>query len=565
MYYYLGEMDKAIEHHLNALKLREESGDKKLAVLTEGHIGNVLFQKGEFDKALEIFLKISNVYEEMGNKFFLAKSLSNAGLVYQQKGQYDKALKFLVDGLKLREEIGDQSGIAISYSNIGINYNLTNDFLKAESYLLKAIVIMNRIGDKASLSNTYNNLGDLYYKFKKYDEAKKMQLTSLKIASEIHSKPTLLYTYASLIKCDSALGDFKEAYEYQRQYIITKDSVFREESDKRMQEMQTKYETEKKETEIQLLTKDSELQKSKVKTQRIVIGSIIAGLIIMIALAFFIFNRLQITRKQKRIIEEQKKLVDIKNMHITDSITYAKRIQDAILPSNEELASYFSDYFILFQPRDIVSGDFYWVSVINNQILFVVADCTGHGVPGAFMSMIGNTLLNKIINEQGIHQPSEILKQLNEGIYNALHKNSHSQDDGMDASICLINPTERKIIFAGANHSMYIVTSGILKEIDGNPYSIGSSYINQRSTFSFEQVEVIVPENTYIYFSTDGFPDQLGGENKKRFLSSNLKKLFANMYNLPLNAQEEKIRKTFMDWKGKRDQLDDVLVVGIKL
>ncbi len=266
--------------------------------------------------------------------------------MYQQKGQYDKALKFLVDGLKLREEIGDQSGIAISYSNIGINYNLTNDFLKAESYLLKAIVIMNRIGDKASLSNTYNNLGDLYYKFKKYDEAKKMQLTSLKIASEIHSKPTLLYTYASLIKCDSALGDFKEAYEYQRQYITTKDSVFREESDKRMQEMQTKYETEKKETEIQLLTKDSELQKSKVKTQRIVIGSIIAGLIIMIALAFFIFNRLQITRKQKRIIEEQKKLVDIKNMHITDSITYAKRIQDAILPSNEELASYFLDYFI---------------------------------------------------------------------------------------------------------------------------------------------------------------------------------------------------------------------------
>lgn len=568
-HYFQGDNDKAVEYHLKALKIREELGDKRLVAGSENNIANILFRKGQFDKALQEYEKAAGIFREVGDRNLEAMATNNIGLVYEEKLEFDKALEYLQKALKIREGLGDPSSLAASYNNIGINYKIRNNFAKAEEYYLKALKIMLEMGDKVPIATAYNNLGDLYFRFKKVAEAKKMQLLSLKYAKEAGAKPTLLYSYMSLAGIDSVQGNFREAYDYHSLYIQTKDSVFNEQSDKSMQEMQTKYDSEKKQHEIELLTKDGELLKTQGRVQKIIIGSVIAGLLLVIFFAIFIFNRLRLTRKQKAIIEEQKSLVDIKNKHITDSINYAKRIQDSILPSHEEFKKYFFDYFLFFRPKDIVSGDFYWLSDHQGKTVLVVADCTGHGVPGAFMSMIGNTLLNEIVNEQHIIQPAEILNQLNEGIIQALHQESRNQDDGMDVSVCLFDKTENTVTFAGANHSLYVTEDNSIREIKGDIYSIGSMFgpkdpSGQNRSVSFTQKEISLKKNSTVYFSTDGFPDQIGGEKGKKFLLRQLEKMLQNLASLDMKEQEQTIVKTFEAWKGKYNQLDDVLLVGIK-
>jgi len=222
-----------------------------------------------------------------------------------------------------------------------------------------------------------------------------------------------------------------------------RDSIFNEETQNASYKLQLKYEYEKEEaikkTEHQ---KELAIAEEERKQQQIITYSIAFGLFFVLLFAGLIFNRLRLTGKQKKIIEEQKKIVDQKNKHITDSINYAKRIQDSILPSQEELSKHFSDYFVFFRPREIVSGDFYWLSSSQSgKKILAIADCTGYGVPGAFMSMIGNTLLNEIVNEKNIFRPCEILNRLNEGIIQALHQESRTQDDGMDISVCLFGST----------------------------------------------------------------------------------------------------------------------------
>ncbi|TAL58577.1 MAG: tetratricopeptide repeat protein [Bacteroidetes bacterium] len=565
VHYHKGEHDKSVENHLKALKIREAIGDKQGIGSSYNNIGNVLFQKKDLDRSIESYQKSIKIAEEINDRILMSTGYNNIGLVWLDKNDTDKAVVFLQKALKLREEIGDKQAIAASYNNIGMIYNVKGEYQKTAEYYFKALKIMEEVGDKMAMSVACNNIGDLYLKQHKAAEAKKMHLRSLALGEEINAKPSMLYAYASLARSDSALGDFKGAYEYQKLYGIVNDSIFNEESDKSMLEMQTKYDTEKKEHEIELLTKDGELQKTQMRVQQIVIGSIIAGLLLVIVFSVFIFNRLRITRKQKLIIEEQKIIVDLKNKHITDSINYAKRIQNSILPSPKELSGYFSDHFILFRPRDVVSGDFYWFSVIpeSGKAILAIADCTGHGVPGAFMSMIGNTLLNEIVNEQKIFQPAEILNYLHEGIVKALRQESSLQDDGMDISVCLFDKKKNTITFSGANHSMYITGENAILEIKGDIYSIGSVFGQKKAVFS--QKEVAVKKNSTLLFFSDGFPDQVGGEKGKKFLISRMESLFIRVSTLGIREQEQEITKAFDEWKDKRAQLDDVLLAGIKI
>jgi serine phosphatase RsbU (regulator of sigma subunit) len=562
---YKGYYDKSLESHLKALAIREKIGFKQGISSSLNNIGNLFLQKDELDKAMEWYQRSIKISEEIQDKQLMSMTYNNIGLIYQDKYVYDKALLYIKKALVLREELGDKQTIAASYTNLAILSSIRSDPKTAEEYYFKAIKLMEEVGDKMSMAVTYNNIGDLYLSQHKVAEAKKMQLLSLSLGEEIHAKPSMIYSYSSLAQCDSALGDFKGAYAYQKLYKAVNDSMFNEESDKREQDMQAKYNTEKKQHEIDLLTKDGEIQKSQVRTQKIVIGAVVLGLLFVIAFAFLIFNRLTVTRQQKLIIEDQKRIVEVKNKHITDSINYAKRIQDSILPSREQLSKYFSDYFIFFRPRDIVSGDFYWFSELHekSKAILVIADCTGHGVPGAFMSMIGNTLLNEIVNEQHIIQPAEILNHLNEGIVKALHQGSRTQDDGMDISICLFDKENSKITFAGANHSMYIANEKTVKEIKGDIHSIGSMF-GQKS-ISFTQKEINIQKNSTMFFFSDGFPDQVGGEKRRKFLTTRMEKLFVSVSALNIKEQERAIAKAFDDWKGKYAQLDDVLLAGIRV
>lgn len=281
-------------------------------------------------------------------------------------------------------------------------------------------------------------------------------------------------------------------------------------------------------------------------------------------------NKVELRTKEleekNKIVEEQKEIVLEKNLKITDSINYAKRIQHAILPSEELIRSYLPDSFIFYRPKDIVSGDFYWFTSNGSKLIIAIADCTGHGVPGAFMSMIGNTLLNEIVNVKNISEPDQILDHLNKGVVSLLHQatsESVEQDDGMDISILAIDKTNNEIEYAGANHIAYLFNPTLQKTLKGDVFSIGGMFGKTDINFSSQKVKV--EKGATIYLFTDGFMDQFGGEKNTKFLSSNFLQLLQNVQSYDLDKQKGIIDAAFNSWKGNIVQTDDVLLMGIRM
>lgn len=256
-----------------------------------------------------------------------------------------------------------------------------------------------------------------------------------------------------------------------------------------------------------------------------------------------------------------------KNTQITRSINYAKRIQGALLPSKYKLVSSFSESFILFKPKNIVSGDFYWISDMGDKIIVAVADCTGHGIPGAFLSLIGNTLLNEIVNQKKIISPSEILTQLNNSIVSTLGQtnvNLATQDDGMDITICCYYKKTGDLIFAGANHTLLLFKNNELITLKGELYSIGGFSKNISKIFPEHKIEGL-KEGDMFYMFTDGFYDQFGGENRKKYMSKRFYNLLEEINEKPADIQKNILEKTLNSWQGAEPQTDDILIVGLRI
>jgi serine phosphatase RsbU (regulator of sigma subunit) len=276
------------------------------------------------------------------------------------------------------------------------------------------------------------------------------------------------------------------------------------------------------------------------------------------------FNRWRITQKQKLIIEKQKE-------KIVDSITYAQLIQQSILMEESEIQKLLPDSFIYFQPKDIVSGDFYWCSVINNKIIIAAVDCTGHGVPGAFMSMIGNTLLNQIVNEKQITKPSEILRLLNQEVIESLHqtKDGALSKDGMAISLCSIDFKNNQLEYAGAENPLYLLVDKEITVINADKHGIGSGGLmakkNNPLTTDYTNHIIPIKKDMSVFLFSDGYMDQFGGSERKKFGIQKFKELLLNNQQLSMQQQKEVIAKAQKDWKGNTAQVDDILVMGVKL
>jgi PAS domain S-box-containing protein len=274
----------------------------------------------------------------------------------------------------------------------------------------------------------------------------------------------------------------------------------------------------------------------------------------------------QIKEAEFEILKQSKQLAR-QNAQIMDSITYAKRIQDAMLPSEDLIRSYFSDCFIYFKPRDIVSGDFYWFSVQDEKLFIAAVDCTGHGVPGAFMSLIGNSLLNHIVNERKIHNPAQILKQLNNGVNAAFSQSgqvNEEREDGMDLTLCSFDKNKKELQIACANHTAIIVSNGSIHEVQGDEISIGEAYAKIEN-LEFKNHTYPFKENSVIYLFSDGYQDQIGGPKNKKFMAGNFISFLTDSQGEAMNMQFDKLNEKFQEWKGNNKQTDDVLVMGLKI
>lgn len=257
--------------------------------------------------------------------------------------------------------------------------------------------------------------------------------------------------------------------------------------------------------------------------------------------------------------------IEQQNKNITDSILYAERIQRAILPPRVCMQTVLEDYFVLFRPKDIVSGDFYWVNSKDGLAMVAAVDCTGHGVPGAFMSIIGNENLNHVVNVCGYRKPDEILNSLNERITSALNQDNQKMTvkDGMDMSLCVIDRERKCVSFAGANNPIYFVTGNELHIIKGDKIPIGA-HIGNRST-AFTNHEIPYKPGDLLYLFSDGFADQFGGPNNKKFMNKRLRELLLSVSSLSMDEQRKTLLTDFDEWRGKESQIDDVLIIGIRL
>jgi serine phosphatase RsbU (regulator of sigma subunit) len=303
------------------------------------------------------------------------------------------------------------------------------------------------------------------------------------------------------------------------------------------------------------------LQKEEISNQRKLLFWSTGSMILLSIFLFIIYIQYKENRKTGVLLKE-------KNKKITNSINYAKRIQQSILPQENEIQKLLPHSFVFYQPRDIVSGDFYWFSELENKIIIAAVDCTGHGVSGAFMSLIGNTLLNGIINEKRIVDPSSILSLLHSGVLKALHQeegDTQSQD-GMEMSLCVIDNEKRMIEFAGAMTPIYIVNENILDVIQPDSKEIGgiNSAARKNKKNEFTTTQIPIKKNMCVYMFTDGYMDQFGGEENKKFNTLKFKSLLLDIQDMDMDKQKQAIEKAMKDWKGDYRQIDDMLVIGIR-
>ena len=574
-----GDYDNAIEFYIKALTMKEKLGDKKGMASGYGNIGNIHYLKNNYNKAIEYYTKDLQIFTELGNKKGMADSYNNIGLVHAAKHNLGKALEFYFKDMEITIELGDKQGIADSYGNIGLIYSEKKDFDIALEYYLKSLSIREELDDKNGIADSYNNIGVTYLKQKRINDARQFLSQSLEIARLINSKPNVVIAYYWLAACDSAAENYKSAYQDFKLYSRTKDSVMNDESNALISELQTKYETETKQKEIELLNKDKEKQAAisveESKQQKIILIFVLSGLITAIGFALFIFRGYKQKQKANLTLAEKNEIIEEKNKDITDSIRYAKRIQEAILPPSELVKKLFPESFILYKPKDIVSGDFYWMEEQGGKIFFAAVDCTGHGVPGAFMSIVGSNILKQSVNEHKKTKPSEILDELNIGVSATLRQTfqDSSVKDGMDIALCCYDKQKNNLQFAGAFNPLWLVRNNELKETVADKFPIGI-FVGEKVK-KFTNNELNLKKGDTIYIFSDGYADQFGGinltlgtENKvygKKYMYKRLKELIVSIQNKTMEEQKLILNKTIEDWKGKQEQIDDILIIGIRI
>jgi serine phosphatase RsbU (regulator of sigma subunit) len=581
-HYNLAEYKVALSYYIKSLNIQESIGNKVGILASSGAIGTVFIELKQNDEAFKYLNRAFDISKELNNKGGMASALISIGIVFSQKKDYKQSLEYTFQALKIFEELDLQDAAATCLNNIADSYQKLRDSKKAIFYITKAYDIYFKNENTYGIALTLNNLGDFYELEKNYSKANEYYQKGLAEAKKIGANDRVLAAYKGIYKSNKELGNFKEALIANELYQNMNDSIYNIESSKQIAEMQTRFDTEKKTKEIDILTKDQkikedELNKHRLITLSISIGGVLIFLLALLAIRGYIQKRRvsnQLTIKNEKI-ETAYTIIENHNKDIKDSIKYAKRLQEAILPTTKFNNIFKENAFVLYKPKDIVSGDFYWIEEATENgdqvLLFAAVDCTGHGVPGAFMSIVGHNLLKQAVNEHHKTKPSDILNELNIGVNETLRQTLEESTvkDGMDISLCSLkkNTSNSYILqFAGANNPLWIIRKKDkyeLEEIKGDKFPIGAFVGEELNKFSNHEVELFTGDTLYIF--TDGFADQFGGPKGKKFMYKSFKQILLSNQHLSMKEQREEFNKILNNWKGELEQIDDVLVIGIKI
>jgi serine phosphatase RsbU (regulator of sigma subunit) len=585
MYNSQDNLDASLEFYYKALNLIDETNYKDEVLTVYNNIGIAYDRQKNHSKSLEYYTKVLSLSKSIGDKNTMGICYSNIGTLYAEEGKNKLALDYFYKFLKIAEESDNKKNIAIAYLNISNVYDVEGNYTKSFEMQFEAIKVFEELGNQAELALIKANIGSSYLSLAKTTSNKSEKVKSLGESEKYFKESLLLYkkigqiesigqVYYDLSELAKLKGNFENSLNDYKMYIQYRDSLMKLKNDEKSIRAEMNYEFNQKENLSKLaLERNQAVASEESERQKKILYLFIVAFIFTAILAIFILrsnrnkqkaNRIIILQKQE--VERQKNLVEEKQEQILSSIGYAKRIQDSVLISESIITANIPDLFITYIPKDIVSGDFYWYSRQGDESFIVVADCTGHGVPGAFLSMVGSTLLNEIINHKQLFDPALIIKELANGLSDTLiskEKDEFNQD-GMDISICKVNHQTKKLYFAGANQSIFIVDNKSTNEIKAQISSINGIFALNKNE-KITNFEWDLKPDTMVYMSTDGYVDQIGEITNKKFLTSRYEKLLKEINGLPIEKQNQLLEENFDEWMGDSKQIDDVLVIGFKI
>jgi serine phosphatase RsbU (regulator of sigma subunit) len=571
-YHIIGTYDSAMYYYQVAEKLFFQINDAKALGKVCMQVGLLFSDSGDNERAIEYSYKALNYFYKARDTANIAGVFSNFAVFYTHP---DSILHYQIKALELRKqqvnvEPEDKAlSLSISYTNIGNTYQTRKQFNEAIYYYKMAIEADEKHEDLLYKISSYENLASCYQQMNEPRKAIQVARRAFAMLNGKKGYRTSPSLYQIIAYAYSDINQHDSAFYFLDRMAMIEDTMNNAETKRIIADMQQKYNTEKKESEIALLNKDKESAATFRKTLYLIIALI---LIVVIALVYSyvlkrrsnkdLLQKNEEINRQKDHIQEQKSQIEEKQKEIVDSINYAKRIQEAALPAKEMKYKLFPDAFVLFQPRDIVSGDFYWFGEKNGKRVIAAVDCTGHGVPGAFMSLIGNTFLNEIVNTKGITQPAEILNELRAQVIHSLKQSGGENKDGMDISILTFDDKKNTVDYAGANNPLWLIRNGECIEYKANKQPVGF-YVGEPSPFTNHSIQFEKGDSFYIF--TDGFADQFGGEKGKKFKYQNLKNFLVDINSQQMPEQERLLLERFNEWKGRHDQVDDVCIIGIRV
>lgn len=550
----------ALEHYQASQQLYKDAGDNTGALKAANNIAIVYTNIGEPEKAVRIYQDAYTQNMAMGQPAFAANNLYNIVVGQLELKQYDEVRKNL---LQLESMHAQHPGAANPDPLRGELYLAENKLDSALLYLQRSLVSSHDQGDEYFEASILLELSDVFLRKMDYaqSEAYLDQAEELINNNEFNEMKLSCLERRAEILYEKGLAI--EAYNIQKEYINLKDSLEKINNFNRISELNAKYESEKRETEI---ARQAQVIQEKDSHFHL---ALIIGCAVLFMGGVVTYNLIR-NRRMNALLKMQNSEIKVQRQKIIASINYAKKIQSSILPPQELLKNLVPESFIYFKPRDIVSGDFYWYQEIDKKLYLATVDCTGHGVPGAFMSLIANAKLNKVLNEMKLREPGMILRQVHFEIMDALHQSdeAHNAQDGMDISLCVIDFASRKIQFSGANTSMFVMKGSALSEFKSQPLSIGGTLYGRKfakGEMPFETIEFSYESGDKLFMFTDGFHDQIGGQENKKFNKSRFREMLERISAEGFQQASHKCDEYLKSWKNSSPQTDDILLLGLKL
>jgi serine phosphatase RsbU (regulator of sigma subunit)/Tfp pilus assembly protein PilF len=578
VYLYSGKLAEALECFVKAANYYKADHNNIGIGIAYIDISEVYNQQENTDNAKYYLKNAIDILKKEKDSISLAAAYHDLGYVNYRIGQFDTALILYLKTSEIYRKLGHTTEYAVCLGNSGLVYSRQSDYQKAEEYLLRAIEILTKQGEQGDERAVTEYMIEYAGILQQKGEIKKA-IVSAAISFEKATKNNLLeferdaaYRLAKLYQVS---GKYDSAYHYQSLYINANDSIKSVKNIQKMADLRTEFEVAKKQAEVDTLRKNKLIQLI-----------VILGLVLILLLAFGLIllyyyslkrsqkltaaldERRILLESQSLVLKEQREELMLQKEEIISSINYAKRIQSAILPPEVYINELLNENFILYLPKDIISGDFYWIKQVKDFIILTSADCTGHGVPAAFMSMLGISCLNEIVQSRELTNANQILNDLRKEIKHSLRQTGKKEEmrDGMDIALCVIDRKNNIMQYSGAHNPLYIISdnngNSEIREIKADPMPVGIHFLGDKS-FTNHEVQLEIGDTFYIF--SDGFMDQIGGENDHRFSSDRFKKLLLEIYDQPLYEQKEILEKTLKDWMGTQSQTDDILVIGVRV